>query len=215
MRARVRLLALVTGLGALCIASGAHAEQPERDGWTAGFGLGGSYISWTWADGDRRSEGSGAANARVAYAFKPDVLVGVEWWGWAKDYEIGSTPQDVPANITLMCATAAVTVFPGDVGFFFRLGAGVAMGSSEITPPPTVQFPISGETDDTGFAGLFAVGYETGVTPRLALGGAIHFVYMTLGGDDEVPLAPNGATVSNPFDDTLGYGLTVQFNWYW
>jgi Outer membrane protein beta-barrel domain len=188
-------------LGAAFAVTPAHADQPERDGWTAGFGLGGSYVSWTWADGDRRQEGSGAGNARVAYALEPDLLVGIEWWGWAKDYEIGSTPEDVPAKITLWAANAAVTYFPGDVGFFVRGGLGVALGSAEITPPPTVVFPVSGKSDDTGFSALVAVGYETGITPRLALGGVMHVVYL---GIDE-----------GPFNDTLGYGLTVQFNWYW
>lgn len=179
----------------------ARAEQPARTGWAAGFGLGGASVSWTWEDGQRRHEESGSGNARVAWALDPDLLLGVEWWGWSRDYEIGSVPEDVPAEITLWSANLAATYFPGNVGFFVRGGLGLAFGSAEVTPPPSVTFPVSGKSDDTGLSVLAAVGYEAGVTSHMAMGGAMHVLYLAL---DE-----------GPFDNVLGYGLSVQLDWYW
>jgi hypothetical protein len=93
-----------------------------------------------------------------------------------------------------------VTYFPGDAGFFVRGGVGVGQGRATVTPPHTVDFPVSGSAYDTGVALLAAAGYEVQLTPRLALGAAAQVAYVAV---DEPP-----------FDD-VGYGLTVQFNWYW
>jgi hypothetical protein len=83
-----------------------------------------------------------------------------------------------------------------------RGGIGVGGGRAEVTPPPSVHdFPVSGTASDTGLSVLGAMGYEAGLTPHLTLGGAAHVVYVGID--------------AYPFDDVFGYGLTVQFNWYW
>ncbi len=198
---RVRHWVLGAGLGASLVATAASAAQPERTGLAVGFGLGGGSVSWTWPNDDRRTEQSGAGNVRVAWAVKPDLLVGVEFWGWAKDYEIGSTPEDVPAKLTLWSTAVVATYFPGDVGFFLRGGLGIGGGRAEIDPPPSVSFPVSGKVNDNGFSLLAATGYEAGITSHMTVGGAFHIVYVGL----------DGAA----FDTVLGYGLTAQLNWYW
>ncbi|MCI0452671.1 MAG: hypothetical protein L0Z51_09840 [Candidatus Latescibacteria bacterium] len=200
MRVVFRILAVIVAAAALH-ALPAHAEQPARSGFSAGFGLGGASVSWTWPDDERRREESGAGNARFAWALDQDLLVGLELWGWTKDYEIGSVPEDVPAQTSVWAATVAATYFPGNTGFFMRGGIGVGGGRAEVTPPPSVDFPVSGSKSDTGLSLLGAMGYEAGVSTHLSLGGAAHVVYVGID--------------AAPFDDVFGYGLTVVFNWYW
>ncbi len=199
---RVALCVIATTVVAAVSSAGlARAEQPSRTGFSAGFGLGGASVSWTWPDGERRREESGAGNARAGWAVSQGVLLGIELWAWSKDYEIGSAPEDVPANVTVWTATAAATYYPGNTGFFLRGGLGLGQGRAEISPPASVDFPVSGESSDTGLALLGATGYEAGVTKHMTLGGAMHIVYAGID--------------AAPFDNVLGYGLTAQLNWYW
>lgn len=179
----------------------AFAEPPLRNGWSVGFGLGVGWTAWDWPDGERRSEGSASGNLRVVWALRNDCLIGLEMWGWSKSYSIEYVPENVPAETIVGAATAAVTYFPGDSGAFVRGGVGVGQARAKVTPDPSVDFPVSGDTHDTGLALLAAAGYEYQITPRLALGAAAHGVYVAV---DEAP-----------FDDVTGYGFTVQFNWYW
>ncbi len=200
MRLALRTMALLL-VAATTGAPPARAEQPARYGFAAGFGLGGASVSWTWPDGEQHREESGAGNVRLGWALDQDLLVGVELWGWSKDYVIGSEPEDVPAKTAVWAAAVAATYFPGNAGFFLRGGVGVGGGHAEIDPPPSVDFPVSGTASDSGVSALAAMGYEAGLTPHLSLGGAAHVVYVGIDAD--------------PFDDVFGYGLTAQFNWYW
>jgi Autotransporter beta-domain len=179
----------------------ALADTPARDGLSLGFGLGVGWTAWTWPDGEHRTEGSASGNLRVGWALRNDCLVGLEVWGWSKSYSIEFVPENVPARIIVWAATPAVTYFPGDAGFFVRGGVGVGQGRADVDPDPSVDFPASGDTHDTGLALLAEAGYEYQLTPHQALGAAAHGVYIAL---DEPP-----------FDDVTSYGLTVEFNWYW
>src|SRR5262245_837424 len=178
---RTRAALALTALWLAGFVAPARAESPARHGFAAGFGLGGGSVSWLWPDNERRGEWSGSGNARVAWALDNELLLGVEWWGWSKDYELGSIPEDVPAEVRFLSANAAATYFPGDTGFYVRGGVGWGQGRVNITPPPSVVgFPVSGEATANGVSILGAMGYEIGVTPRLALGGAIHAVYIAI-----------------------------------
>lgn len=195
-------LALTGALSLAPFVTPAAAESPARHGLAVGFGLGGGSVSWLWPDGERRGEWSGSGNARAAWALNSELLLGVEMWAWSKDYELGSIPEDVPAEVRFWSANAAATYFPGDTGFYVRGGLGWGQGRVEITPPPSVvDFPVSGEATASGVSILGAMGYEIGVTPRLALGGAIHAVYIAIEHDH--------------FENVFGYGVTGQLNWYW
>ena len=201
MRTRAPL-AVIGALWLAAMVPPARAESPLRSGLALGFGLGGGSVSWLWPDDERRGEWSGAGNARVAWALGRELLLGVEFWGWSKDYELGSIPEDVPAEVRFWSANAAATYFPGDTGFYVRGGVGWGEGRVEITPPPSVvDFPVSGEANASGLSLLGAMGYEFGVTPRLALGGAVHAVYLAIDADH--------------FENVFGYGFTAQLNWYW
>ena len=199
MRVTFFTIAICVGLGVSAVP--ALAAQPARNGLAIGFGLGGGYVSLTWPEDDRASEQSGMGAVRVGWAIRQDVIVGIEGWAWSKDYEIGSTPEDIPAEIKVWSTALAATYFPGNTGFFLRGGVGVGGGRAEVTPPPGDDFPLAGDWSTTGLSLTGAAGYEVGVTPHLALGGTLHIVYV--GVDDA------------PFDNVLGYGLTVQFDWYW
>jgi hypothetical protein len=157
-------------------------------------------VSWTDEEGDRKVEGSGAGNARIGYAVKPDLVVGVEFWGWAKNYDISTETLPVPVDVKLSATTLAVTYFPGNAGFFIRLGAGFAYGRIKVEPPPSVTSVPAGTQSYTGFAVDLAPGYEFRMTQRFALGAQGDVVYLALG---------------DALEDVFGYGVSAQFNWYW
>ena len=178
----------------------ASAAPHIRTGFCAGVGFGVESVAWS-EGGDRQpSEASGVTNARAGWALKPDMVVGVEFWGWAKGYEVLAGDFTVPVDVKLGAATACVTLFPDAGGFFVRLGAGLAYGHVSVEPPSSVtEVPASKETR-TGFAANLAPGYEWRVAKRFALGFQGDIVYLGLG---------------DPLDNAFGYGLNAQFNWYW
>jgi hypothetical protein len=179
----------------------ALAAPHVRNGFCVGVGFGLESVAWDDPDGDRHpAEGSGVWNARAGYAFKPDLVLGVEYWGWAKSYELSTSTLPVPVEVKLSAATACVTYFPGAAGFFVRAGAGLAYASVAVEPPPSVTDVPSSKDTRNGFALNFAPGYEWRVARRFALGFQGDVVYLGLDGD-----------LSNVF----GYGLNAQFNWYW
>ncbi len=176
----------------------ANAAPHVRTGFCAGIGFGVESVAWS-EDGTRQpSESSGVMNARAGWALRPDMVAGVEFWGWAKDYELLAGDFPVPVEVKLGAATACVTLFPDAGGFFVRVGAGLAYGRVSIDPPPSVG--ESNEETRTGFAASIAPGYEWRVARRLALGFQGDIVYLGLG---------------DPLDNAFGYGINAQFNWYW
>jgi hypothetical protein len=197
LRRSLPLLALVCAGWPLNAVAAAHV----RNGFCAGVGFGLESVAWTNADGDRQpAEGSGAMNARAGYAVKPDLVLGIEFWGWSKSYELSTSTLPVPVDVRLSATTACVTYFPGAAGFFVRAGVGLAYGTESVEPPPSVTGVPSSKDSRSGVAVDFAPGYEWRVARRFALGFQGDIVYLGLG--DEL---------SNVF----GYGLNAQFNWYW
>jgi len=194
-----RLLASATAL-VLATAAGARAESHVRAGFCAGFGMGLESVSWNDVSDERRVEASGVVTARAGWALKPTLVAGVEFWGWAKEYEVLTSSGGVPVNVQLSATTAALTWYPGADGIFFRLGAGLAYGKVDIDAPSGSGAAAAETGSKTGLAVLFAPGYEFRVTKHFALGAQGDIVYMGL---------------SEPLDDAFGYGLNVQFNWYW
>ena len=171
----------------LVLAGRAAAEPHSRTGVFIGFGFGLESVSWRDLDGDRNVEASGVMSLRAGSAVRPDLLVGVECWGWTRDDESAT-------RVRLGAATLAVSYFPGAAGFFMRLGAGLAYGSvenAELDPS---------RLSDTGIAVLFAPGYEWRITQRFALGAQGDIVYLGL---------------HDGVEDAFGYGVNAQFNWYW
>jgi hypothetical protein len=138
-------------------------------------------------------------NARAGYAIRPDLLVGVEFWGWAKEYDIQTSDGAIPVDVRLTATSLAATFFPGAGGFFVRLGAGLAYGTIDASPPASVEAEAVSE-NDAGVAVVLAPGYEWRIASRFALGAQGDVVYLGL---------------DAPLESAFGYGLNAQFNWYW
>ena len=67
-------------------APGVAAAAPHiRTGLCVGGGFGIESLTYTDQYDEKFVEGSGTANARIAYALKPDLMLGVEFWGWANE----------------------------------------------------------------------------------------------------------------------------------
>ena len=178
----------------------AEAAPHVRTGFCAGVGFGFESVSWSDEDDRQPSENSGVMNARAGWAVKPDMVLGVEFWGWAKDVEVLAGDFVVPVEVQLGAVTACATLFPDAGGFFVRLGAGLAYGQVTVEPPPTVTEVVAGKKTRTGFAANIAPGYEWRVSKRLAIGLQGDIVYLGLG---------------DPLHNAFGYGVNAQFNWYW
>ena len=188
---------MVAGLGWPATAMSA---PHVRTGFCVGVGFGIESVSWTDEDGRNPAEGSGAGTARVGYALKPDLVLGIEFWGWAREFDILTETLPVPVNTRLTATTLCVTYFPGGGGFFARLGAGLAYGSMTLDPPSSVTSVPERNESRRGFALDVAPGYEWRIARSLALGAQADIVYLGLG---------------EPLENAFGYGLSAQFNWYW
>jgi hypothetical protein len=129
---------LVLAIACIGAPVAAAAEPHTRLGLCAGVGFGLESVSWSDEDGQRDAEESGAANLRIGYAVKPGLVLGVEFWGWARESEILTSTAPVPVNVTLTATNACLSYFPGNAGFFIRLGAGLAYGRLEVAPPSSV-----------------------------------------------------------------------------
>jgi Outer membrane protein beta-barrel domain len=178
----------------------ASAEPHIRNGLCLGVGFGLQSISWEDEEGNRTFEDSGVFNARAGWAVEQDVVLGVEFWGWAKTYEISTLTLPVPVDILLSATTLGLTYFPGNAGFYVRLGAGLAYGRIDVTPPPAVDFEPAGSQSETGIAVALAPGYEWRFTPHFALGAQGDVVYLAL---------------KDVAKNAYGYGVNAQFDWYW
>ncbi|MBZ0269919.1 autotransporter outer membrane beta-barrel domain-containing protein [bacterium] len=181
-------LVLVTGLVATTAVAGDYAH--ERNGFMIGFGLGAGSLGIEDA-GDR--ETSGIGDFRIGYAVRPDVVLHLESNGWTKKYtDVLLGAGDV--TVTSSSAVAAVTFYPQGNGAWFRGGLGGGRAKVEVE-----SGTVKVSDEDTGFAALFAAGYEWRLTRKFALGPHAEFTYQNL---DVV-----GAT-------TL-FGGALDFNWYW
>jgi hypothetical protein len=193
--------ALVAGALALAaLAPAGHAEPHVRNGWFAGFGYGGSWGQVNFED-DQRAEWSGTWTARAGYALDQDLLLGVEYLRWAKDYAIATLDGDIPVGVALSGTLLAVSYFPGNAGFMLRGGLGVATADVDEEPPAGVEPQLAGVSPDAGLAALVCAGYEARLTARFALGAVFEVLYLGVSDD--------------ALDDAYVYGLNVQFNWYW
>jgi hypothetical protein len=197
MRARTSLpLSLASTL--VLAAGAASAATHARTGLCAGFGLGLESVSWKDDEGDRSAEASGSLGVRAGYAARSDLVVGVEFWGWAKEYAIQSSEGAIEVDVRLTATSFAATYFPGNAGFFLRLCAGLAYGTIDFSSLSPSAAPVS--ESEAGVAVLFCPGYEFRLTPRFALGAQGDIVYLGL---------------DTPLENGFGYGLSARFNWYW
>lgn len=185
------------------LAPAALAAPHVRTGFTVGAGFGIESVSWTDPNGERDVEGSGAINARIGWALKPGLVLGVEVWGWSKEnaVEVSESTDDVLVKFRLAAVNASATFYPGNAGLFIRLGTGLAYGRYQVTVPPGVTTVAPDLQSDTGISVSLAPGYEWRFATHFALGAQGDVVYLGIGG--------------GPYEDVFGYGVNAQFNWYW
>jgi hypothetical protein len=102
--------------------------------------------------------------------------------------------------VKLTSTTLCVTYFPGNAGFFVRLGAGFAYGRIEVDPAASVTSIPAATESESGLAVDLAPGYEWRLSGRFAIGAQGDVVYLGLG---------------DALENAFGYGVSAQFNWYW
>ena len=184
--------ALVLWAAAMAVAPEARAYPHERTGFLIGFGLGGGSADVNYqGGGDTDRETGFGGNFLVGYAPRPDIAVHLETTGWYKE-------QD-NASVTLRVAAAALTVYPGNVGFFVRGGVGFATSRLAAQVEELDGYTLS--LDEYGFGLLGAVGYEVRLSRKFALGPQVDYAHLFLDGD-----AVNSANFING---------SLQFTWYW
>jgi hypothetical protein len=175
-----------------------RADPHVRNGIYAGIGYGGSWGTIELGD-NQQSEVSGTLNVRAGWALRQDLLLGAEYMRWAKDYEYKTLQGSIPYRVTLSGAVAAVTYFPGNVGFMLRGGLGVADASVGIEE---TSFSSAADiSPDPGLAVLLAAGYEVRLTTKFALGADLDTLYLGVSDD--------------ALDRAYVYGANLQLNWYW
>ncbi len=194
-------IVVLTALAGLAVTTPARAEPHVRDGLCLGVGFGSGSATINWKGSNSQSEWSGTVAARAGWAVSQPVMLGLEFRGWSKDYDIATLQGDVPVKFRLSGTTAAVTYFPGNEGFLLKGGLGVAIASVEVTPPAGVDYPVSGTSTKTGFAALVAMGYEFRVSRTFALGAELDTQYLKLD--------------SSEIRSVFIYGLAAELNWYW
>jgi len=191
------ILLLCLACVAFLPAAGRAVEPAPRDGFFVGLGIGGGSLSWENLDGDRASEMSAIYSGRAGWALKPDLLLGLEVWGWAKNYDILLTSGDQSIDARFLAYTAAVTWYPNNGGFHLRGGLGAGKLNLDSESESAVLVETKG-----GFTVLGAMGWETYFTPHFALGADGTVTY-------------TAAEIYGISNKMFGYGLAAQFNWYW
>jgi opacity protein-like surface antigen len=207
VRFEKRIVMITTALCICASASAAWAGKPhERQGFFVGFGFGAGAATWEWTDpdfGNNPGEVSGTLNLRLGGALRDNLVLGVEFQGWAKRWslltsggvEIGETV------ITLGSVTFASTWFPGNMGVYLRGGIGVSWARWEIKQTLFTAVPGTLEATDTGIGILGATGYEWRVTDKFTIGPQVEISWYAIDGD----------FIKDPFI----IDVSIQFNWYW
>lgn len=196
----IRCTVLATALVLCALASGARAEPHVRNGACVGVGYGGDWAKVVLGD-DQGSEWSNMVSARAGWALDQDLVLGVEYARWAKDYAIATLQGDVLYDVTLTGVLAAVTYFPGNTGFLLRGGVGAALADIDTDAPAGTDPALVAVSPDPGVAALVSAGYEARLTTSFALGVTFDVLYLGVSDDN--------------LDYAYVYGLNLQLNWYW
>lgn len=200
------LLVLLAGLTCLsCAAPRVWAlEDPQRNGFFVGFGLGAGNATWDWTfeSDDSPSEGSGTVHLRVGGAPRSDLLLGLEVAVWARNYDVVAAGVNVAdVKVTFSATTFAATWFPGDLGWFLRGGVGFASARGEVDVNIPVPDSFSIEQSEEGVAVLGATGYEWRLTRKFAVGPEVEVFYLGVDGD--------------VVKDVVVVDGSMEFTWYW
>jgi len=184
-------------LGVICLAapSTASAGHPHaRDGWVAGFSLGGGPGKFSLKDGGSSStEPGGKFAGRLGKALHPQITLGLEMDGWAR-----TESTDVgDLNFYFVNFLLTGTFFPSTTGGFYLRGG---LGGSTITVDQ-VQGNTTVGFDEGGFGLLAGAGYEWRLGAKTALGIGAGYNHLFISGD--------------VFDSSQFGFIALDLNWYW
>jgi len=175
----------------------------HRTGFFIGFGLGFGNAVWDWADpsvyGSSPDERAGTGSFRLGGALREDLVLGVEFQGWAKKWRVETSTGDQLGDVTVQMGSVSIaaTWWPGNVGGYIRGGVGIGRAGVELDDGNVSVKPDA----DIGPALLGAVGYEWRVAGKFALGPQVEVVYLGVDGDI--------------FGNAMVLDASIQFNWYW
>jgi hypothetical protein len=187
---------LVAAVGVLVISTPVLGGKPhDRSGFFIGFGLGfggANFTTGSALDGSSDDSGGGAGNFRLGGALNQKVLLGIESSAWVRSED--------NETLSFSAVTAALTVYPGNIGAYIRGGFGFGSSTYEVKGEVS-GVPVDVSKTDSGWTFLGAGGYEWRLTDKFALGPQLEVVYLGLGGD----LIDSASLVN----------VTLQFDWYW
>lgn len=165
---------------ALAAVASAETPEPRRGGFFVGFGVGGGIAR---PDAGVDYEGGGTGSFRIGYAPMDEFTIGLESVSWVSSVN--------GVDWTFSVAGAGGTYYPGNTGFFGKLGVGLASIEAKVS---------SVSVSESGFGVLAGTGFEQRLTRKFALGIEVDYAYLNVGDDIDSASVING---------------NVIFNWYW
>jgi len=177
----VAALVLVAATASVA-AAGQYAQ--DHNGWSIGFGVGGSSAAVTVDNfGTSDREGGAMGNFRVGYPLNEMVSLSYEGNAWTKS-QSGVT-------LTFAANTFGVALYPSE-GLVFR--GGIGFGSTTVSA--RIGNTSASQTE-TGLGLHVAAGYDFRIARTFAIGPQIDYGYTTFDGGHA---------------DWIGGG--INFNWY-
>ena len=187
----ITLAVFLIGLPVRATAGHPHA----RDGWTAGFSVGGGPGKFTAATGgDSSTESGGSINFRIGKALTPTFTLSFETDSWLRSESTDLGPE---VTFSFWNFAAAGTLYPSETGgLYLRGGIGYANADIDLVEGNTTV-----GVSESGFGILAAAGYEWRLTTNFALGATGGYDFLFISGDI--------------FDSAQFGFVAIDLNWYW
>lgn len=159
---RFALVALAVALAPAAASAQGHPQT--REGFWIGFGLGYGSLGFECTGCGNEREGALSGYLKMGGTLSPKLLLGGETNGWSKD--IGGS------MVTAANASVVLYFYPSPTGgFFLRGGLGWA------------TLDVEGLGSETGPGGVFGIGYDVRVSPKMSLTPVLNFAGGTLAND--------------------------------
>ena len=159
---RFALVALAVALAPAAASAQGHPQT--REGFWIGFGLGYGSLGFECSGCSNDREGAFSGYLKMGGVLSSKLLIGGETNGWTKDVG-GSTVTAANASVVLYFYPSA------SGGFFLRGGLGWA------------TLDVEGFGSETGPGGVFGIGYDVRVSPKMSLTPVLNFAAGALEND--------------------------------
>lgn len=163
----LKILILVALVAVVAQAADAHEPKRVRHGFFLGadLGTGGAKLEYE-VDGQKYESvddlGAGMG-LRMGYQFAP-------WFGLSVDLRgVGQGHED-EFLLGIGSSAIAATFYPGNGGFFIRLGFGTARIKTELPDDYDTETGLAREIDQEASIGVFALGYEWMANDHFSIG---------------------------------------------